>query len=65
MKASAPQTKPFSKGAALGGTRTHDTLLTRQSTLPTELPARQLSRQGSIINLQHNTTQHKAKSNPK
>ena len=43
MKASALQTKSFSKGAALGGTRTHDTLLTRQSTLPTELPG-QLSR---------------------
>ena len=37
------------------GTRTHDTPLTRQSALPTELPG-QLSRQGS-------TTQHKAKSN--
>ena len=55
MKASALRTKSFSKGAALGGTRTHDTLLTRQSTLPTELPG-QLSRQDS-----KSTTQHKVK----
>ena len=41
------------KGAALGGTRTHDTLLSRQSALPTELPG-QLSKQGS----KYNTTQH-------
>ena len=57
----------LNSGAALGGTRTHDTLLTRQSALPTELPG-QLSRQGSLagrtLSLQHNTTQHKAKSNP-
>ena len=32
--------------AALGGTRTHDTQLSRQSAFPTELPG-QLSRQGS------------------
>ena len=55
MKASALQTKSFSKEAALGGTRTHDTLLTRQSTLPTELPG-QLSRQDS-----KSTRQHKVK----
>ena len=29
---------PKEKGAALGGTPTHDTLLSRQSALPTELP---------------------------
>ena len=54
-----PRAAPFSKekGAALGGTRTHDTLLSRQSALPTELPG-QLSKQGS---LQHNTTQDKVK----
>ena len=54
-KATPTRTTPFSKekGAALGGTRTHNTLLTRQSALPTELPG-QLSKQGS---LQHNTTQ--------
>ena len=32
--------------------RTHDTLHTRQSALPTELPA------GRVLSLQHNTTQH-------
>ena len=50
------RTTPFSKekGAALGGTRTHDTPLTRQSALPTELPG-QLSRQGSKSTTQHNT----------
>ena len=55
-----PRAAPFSKekGAALGGTRTHDTLLSRQSALPTELPG-QLSKQGS-----KSTTQHKTKSNP-
>ena len=39
-KATPTRTTPFSKekGSALGGTRTHDTLLTRQSALPTELP---------------------------
>ena len=37
---------PTEKGAALGGTRTHDTLLSRQSALLTELPG-QLSKQGS------------------
>ena len=59
-KAIPTRTTPFSKEkrASLGGTRTHDTLLTRQSALPTELPG-QLSRQGS-----KSTTQHKAKSNP-
>ena len=47
---------PFSKeeGAALGGTLTHDNLLSRQSALPTELPG-QLSRQGSTVCLQHKT----------
>ena len=42
------RTTPFSKEkrAALGGTRTHDTLLSGQSVLPTELPG-QLSRQSS------------------
>ena len=40
--------------AALGGTRTHDTPLTRQSALPTELPG-QLSRQGAKSTTQHNT----------
>ena len=51
------RTTPFSKekGAALGGTQTHDTLLSRQSALPTELPG-QLSRQGS-----KSTTQGKVK----
>ena len=44
------------KGAALGGTRTHYTLLTRQSGLPTELPGK-LSRQGSKSTIQHNTRQ--------
>ena len=48
------------KGAALGGTRTHDTLLSRQSALPTELPG-QLSEQGSKSTI-YNTTQHKTKS---
>ena len=43
------------KGAALGGTQTIDTLLPRQSALPTELPG-QLSRQGS-----KSTTQGKGK----
>ena len=47
---------PKEKGAALGGTRTHDTLLSRQSALPTELPG-QLSRQGSKSPIQHNTRQ--------
>ena len=63
--ATPTRTTPFSKekGAALGGTQTHHTLLTRQSALPTELPV-QLSRQGSKSTTQHNTTQHKAKSNP-
>ena len=37
-------------------TRTHDTLLSRQSALPTELPG-QLSRQGSKSTTQHNTRQ--------
>ena len=47
-KATPTRTTPFSKekGAALGGTRTHDTQLTRQSALRTKLPG-QLSRQGS------------------
>ena len=51
-------TTPFSKEkrADLGGTRTHDTPLTTQSTLPTELPG-QLSRQGSKSTTQHNTRQ--------
>ena len=54
--ATPTRTTPFSKekGAALGGTRTHDTPLTRQSALPTELPG-QLSRQGSKSTTQHNT----------
>ena len=43
----------------MGGTRTHEMLITRQSTLPAELPG-QLSRQGS-----KSTTQHKAKATPK
>ena len=45
------RTTSFSKekGAALGGTRTHDTLLSRQSALPTEL----LSKQGSKSTTQH------------
>ena len=65
-KATPTRTTPFSKekGAALGGTRTHDTPLTRQralpltrqSDLPTELPG-QLSRQGSRSTTQHNTGQ--------
>ena len=41
----------FEKGAALGGTRTHDTPLTRQSALPTELPgqlSRPLTRQSAL-----------------
>ena len=52
------RTTSFSKekGAALGGTRTHDTLLSRQSALPTELPG-QLSSKSTI----YNTTQHKTK----
>ena len=62
MKASALQTKSFSKGAALGGTRIHDTLLTRQSTLPTELPG-QLSRQDSKSTTQHNTRQSQTPNN--
>ena len=39
-KAIPTRTTSFSKekGAALGGTRTHGTLLSRQSALPTELP---------------------------
>ena len=47
------RTTSFSKkkGAALGGTRTHDTLLYRQSALPTELPG-QLSKQGSKSTIQ-------------
>ena len=45
------------KGVVLGGTRTHATLLTRQSALPTELPG-QLSRQGSKSTTQHNTTHY-------
>ena len=44
------------KGAALGGTLTHDTPLPRQSALPTELPG-QLSRQDSKSTTQHNTRQ--------
>ena len=57
-KATPTRATPFSKekGAALGGTQTHDTLLSRQSTLPTELPG-QLSRQGSKSTTQHNTRQ--------
>ena len=53
------RTTPLSKekGAALGGTRTHNTLLTRQSALPTELPG-QLNRQGYTT--QHNTRQSQA-----
>ena len=62
MKESALQTKSFSKGAALSGTRTHDTLLTRQSTLPTELPG-QLSRQDSKPTTQHNTRQSQTPNN--
>ena len=58
-KATPTRTTSFSK-AALGGTRTHDTLLTRQSALPTELPG-QLSKQGSKSTTQHNTTQDKVK----
>ena len=52
------RTTSFSKekGAALGGTRTHDTLLSRQSALLTELPG-QLSKQGSKSTIQHNTRQ--------
>ena len=49
----------------------HDTLLSRQSALPTELPGqlrgRALSLQHNTTQrntTQHNTTQHKAKSNP-
>ena len=68
-KASAQQYQPgqllFSKekGAALGGTRTHNTPLSRQSALPTELPG-QLSKQGSKSTIQHKQagralTQHK------
>ena len=57
-KAIPTRTTSFSKekGAALGGTRTHDTLLSRQSALPTELPG-QLSKQGSKSTIQHNTRQ--------
>ena len=57
-KATPTRTTSFSneKGAALGGTRTHDTLRSRQSALPTELPA-QLSRQDSKSTTQHNTRQ--------
>ena len=46
------------KFAALGGTRTHDTLLSRQSALPTEseLPG-QLSKQGSKSTIQNKTRQ--------
>ena len=56
-KATPTRTTLFSKekGAALGGTRTHDTPLSRQSALPAELPG-QLSRQGSQSTTQHNTT---------
>ena len=56
------RTTSFSKekGAALGGTRTHDTLLSRQSALPTELPG-QLSKQGSKSTIQYNTTQDEVK----
>ena len=45
-KAIPTRTTSFSKekGAALGGTRTHDILLSRQSALPAELPG-QLSKQ--------------------
>ena len=44
------------KGAALGGTRTHDTLLTRQGVL--FLLSYQGSSAGRALSLQHNTTQH-------
>ena len=40
----------------MGGTRTHDTLLSTQGALPTELPG-QLSMQGSKSTIQHNTRQ--------
>ena len=57
-KATPTRTTSFSneKGAALGGSRIHDTLRSRQSALPTELPA-QLSRQDSKSTTQHNTRQ--------
>ena len=50
----APRTTLFfkEKRAALGGTRTHDTLQSRQSALPTELPG-QTSRQGPKSTIQH------------
>ena len=57
-KAYQPGQLFFPKGAALGGTRTHDTLLSRQSALPTELPG-QLA--GRALSLQYNTTQGKVK----
>ena len=44
----------------MGGTRTHEMLITRQSTLPTELPG-QLSRQGSRSTTQHKTPSHCAR----
>ena len=48
------RTTPFSKEkrAALGGTRTHDTLLSRQSALPTG------ATRAAQLSLQHNTTMH-------
>ena len=52
------QDNTFFKGkwSCPGWTRTHDTLLSRQSALPTELPG-QLSKQGSKSTTQHNTRQ--------
>ena len=44
------------KRSCPGGTQTHDTPLTTQSALPTELPG-QLSRQGPKSTTQHNTRQ--------
>ena len=49
--ATPTRTTPFSKKKG-AGTRTHGTLLSRQSALPTELPG-QLSRQGSKSATQH------------
>ena len=44
------------KRSCPGWDSTHDTLLSRQSALPTELPG-QLSKQGSKSTIQHNTRQ--------
>ena len=54
---------PRKKRATLGGTRTHDTLQSRKSVLPTELPG-QTSRQGPKSTIQYNAKASKPQITP-